>query len=390
MCCYAGHVSAGSYRINGSSGGYTSWLLCELLNRGEIDAVLHVRQRETTEDDDRLFAYSVSHSQEEICANAKSRYYPVSLADVLGLIRDNQGSYAITGVPCFIKAVRLLQLRDEALAQRIRYCIGLVCGHLKSRRFADLLGWQLGIEPGRLARIDFRHKLPDYPASRYGTRVEGLAANEQHIEAISAMGDLIGGDWGVGYFKYKACSFCDDVLAETADIAVGDAWLPQYVKDSMGANVVVVRDPKLKSITEEAIKRGDLVFDKVSADVVMHSQAAGLRDRRSGLAYRLYKTDKAGQWAPKKRVASKPYLLDRWFRKQQDLRNSLSSESHAAFERALAQGSVTAFKDELEPALSQYYAHLKRPTELIRRVLKKAVFALSHKLNFSIERTYER
>lgn len=41
---------------------------------------------------------------------------------------------------------------------------------------------------------------------------------------------------------YKACDFCDDVFAETADIALGDAWLPEYVQDGNGTNVVVTRN----------------------------------------------------------------------------------------------------------------------------------------------------
>ena len=37
--------------------------------------------------------------------------------------------------------------------------------------------------------------------------------------------------WEYGYFKYKACDFCDDIFAECADITVGDAWLSRYKKD---------------------------------------------------------------------------------------------------------------------------------------------------------------
>ena len=36
-----------------------------------------------------------------------------------------------------------------------------------------------------------------------------------------------------------ACEFCDDVVGETADMSVGDAWLPGYVSDWRGTSVVV-------------------------------------------------------------------------------------------------------------------------------------------------------
>lgn len=386
--CYAGHVAEQSYREGGSSGGYITWLLCKLLERSEVDAILHVREHEG--EGESLFTFAVSRSADDVRANAKSRYYPVTLAGVLKLVHEQPGRYAVTGAPCFIKAVRLLQLEDEILAERIKYCVGLVCGHLKSRRFADLLGWQLGIVPGSLSKIDFRDKIPDRPSSRYGVRLAGLDSRGNRLEDASPMSELIGGDWGVGYFKYRACEFCDDVMAETADVAVGDAWLPGYVKDSKGANVVVVRHPDLHRLTEQAIARGDLAFDRVDGDVVMRSQEGGLRDRRSGLAYRLHRAKEQGQWVPKKRVSPKAFRTDRWFRTQQDLRSSLVAKSHLAFERALAEGSLDAFKAELEPTLGRYYAHMRSPRELFRRAWKKLLYAVSARLNLSMERSYER
>ena len=39
---------------------------------------------------------------------------------------------------------------------------------------------------------------------------------------------LADGDWGAGFFQNPACDWCDDVVAETADIAFGDAWVEPY------------------------------------------------------------------------------------------------------------------------------------------------------------------
>ncbi|MGC9322644.1 MAG: Coenzyme F420 hydrogenase/dehydrogenase, beta subunit C-terminal domain, partial [Kosmotogaceae bacterium] len=62
--------------------------------------------------------------------------------------------------------------------------------------------------------------------------------------------DFYGYNWGYGFFKYKACDYCDDVVSETADVSVGDAWLPEYVNDSGGTNVVIVRNPVIKKIID--------------------------------------------------------------------------------------------------------------------------------------------
>lgn len=390
LACYAGHVADGNYREIGSSGGYISWLLCELLRRGEVDAVLHVHRRSIAENSDRLFTYAVSYSAEDVKANSKSFYYPVSLIDVLDLVRDQPGRYAITGVPCFIKAVRLLQTQDEMLAQRIIYCLGLVCGHLKSRYFADMLGWQLGIEPGKLTYIDFRYKIQGRSANKYGIRAEGTDQSGKKINKVTPMEGMLGADWGVGYFKYHACSYCDDVLAETADVAVGDAWLPEFVKDSKGANIIVIRDRNLQELTGEAIQHGVLEMDEVSGDLVMRSQTGGLRDRRSGLAYRLFKASRDEKWVPNKRVHGKSYQSDRWFPAQQDLREKLIEKSHMEYLKAVSQGSMEVFNTGIEPALKEYYMHQRNPLELFRRVVKKALFALGKKLKLSLARSYER
>src|SRR3546814_19586796 len=62
---------------------------------------------------------------------------------------------------------------------------------------------------------------------------------------------LVDGDWGAGFFQNRACDFCDDVVAETADIAFGDAWVEPYSSDGRGTNVVVVRSSALHAMLRE-------------------------------------------------------------------------------------------------------------------------------------------
>ncbi|WP_280807306.1 Coenzyme F420 hydrogenase/dehydrogenase, beta subunit C-terminal domain [Variovorax boronicumulans] len=95
------------------------------------------------------------------------------------------------------------------------------------------------------------------------------------------------GDWGSGFFQNEACNFCDDVVSETADIAFGDAWLEPYTSDGRGTNVVIVRSAALQALVDRGIEDGRLAPSPVDADFVARTQAAGLRQRREGLAYRL-------------------------------------------------------------------------------------------------------
>lgn len=197
-----------------------TWLLYELIRTSRVDYIINVRaESEKSSTGAPLFSYTVRNTVESIKSGAKSRYYPVELSGVLEEVLNTPGRFAIVGLPCFLKSVRLLQRNNHVLTERIQYCIGLVCGHLKSTRYSQSLAWQVGIEPNDLKSIDFRVKDPAAPANRYGTAFLSDKTNK-----VVQTNNLFGTDWSAGAFKYKACDFCDDVFAETADIVIGDAW----------------------------------------------------------------------------------------------------------------------------------------------------------------------
>ncbi len=364
-----GHVTKGDFRAIGGSGGLVTWLLDELMARDEIDGVLHVRPVER-EDDGVLFEYSISDSREQIVSAAKSRYYPIETSGVLALLTQNNKRYAFVGVPCFVKAVRLLQISRAIPEDRVRYCIGLVCGHLKSRYFAEYLAWQKGIAPNTLAAIDFRYKLLDKPASQYGFSVRKRGSDQAEIHPMSS---VRGRDWGEGMFKNPACEFCDDVLAECADIAVGDAWLPGYVDDPRGSNVAVIRNDTIDRILLEAQKRAELVLDEVTPEQVAASQDAGLRHRRQGLSHRLARRKEAGRWIPEKRVPVK--LADDPKRQRiYDLRLQIAEQGSRLFVAARRRGDLAAFERDMRPLISRYHHALKggftsRLLKKVRRLL---------------------
>src|SRR5699024_5004176 len=212
---YAGYVQEDDYRERGSSGGMGNWIAAQLLDQELVDGIIHVKS--TTDRDELLFKYDISESINDLKLGAKSKYYHIEMSEVMDLVKDNKGTYALIGIPCYIKSVRLLSEKDSVIKERIKYTIGLVCGHLKSDMFAKSMGWQLGIEPDDLKNIDFRKKLSGSKANNYGVEVTGLV-NGQEETISSPTKDLFVTNWGQGHFKYNACEFCDDVLAETADV----------------------------------------------------------------------------------------------------------------------------------------------------------------------------
>ncbi len=375
LATYAGFVREDNFRESGSSGGMVSWILCEMLKRHIIDAIVHVHPRKPDASDHRLFQYQISNSVGDIRKGAKSHYYPVEMSEVINIIRHTSQTYAIVGVPCFIKAIRLLAREDAKIRDRTQFCIGLICGHFKSTRFADMFAWQCGVAPGDLLSIDFRVKVPGRNANDYGVKVIGLQ-NGREVQCTKMNHELYGYLWGYGFFKYHACDYCDDIFAETADVALGDAWLPRYAKDYKGTNIVVIRNKLILELIERAISQNRLHLDDISANEVANSQDAGLRHRRDGLSYRLYLKDKAGQWRPPKRVRPGAEHLNDKLRKIHILRAKMAEESHLVFYEALNASSFNLFKSRMDQLLKKYnylYGRTlwKRTYLRVKRIAKK-------------------
>ena len=323
---YVGHVAINPFRPNGSSGGLTNWVAAELLSSGEVDGVAHVAPADPASG--RLFAYRISRSMDELSAGAKSRYYPVELSQILAEIRQRPGRYAVVGIPCFIKAINLLRRADPLITERLTHTLGLFCGHMKSAAMVESFAWQLGTELRRVRAIDYRIKDETRPANWYRAHLDlaGGGSAEQD------WWHLADGDWGAGFFQNPACDWCDDVVAETADIAFGDAWVQPYSSDGRGTNVVIVRSKAMKELIERGRADGRLDLEPVDAEFIVRTQAAGLRHRRDGLAYRLSWRRPQGVVPAKRVVASANLPLRR--KLVYRLRFAIARQSHAMFRLA--------------------------------------------------------
>jgi len=328
---YVGHAAEPGFRERGSSGGMVSWVAAELLRTGKVDAVAHVSPADP-KGEGRFFRYRISRSMDEIGGGAKSRYYPIELSEVLREIRATPGRYAVIGIPCFIKAINLLRENDPLIAERVTHTLGLFCGHMKSARMVESFAWQLGTELEQVRAVDYRIKDASRPANWYRAHLtlqNGEAAAQDWWH-------LVDGDWGAGFFQNSACNFCDDVVAETADIAFGDAWVEPYSSDGRGTNVVIVRSPELNSMVQGAVADGRLALDTVDAAFVEQTQAAGFRHRREGLAYRL--TWWRNGIRPRKRVAPNATGLPMRRRFVYRARAAISAQSHRVFAAARILG----------------------------------------------------
>ena len=353
LACFAGAVGEGEFREHGSSGGFGKWIGYELKRRGLVDGVVHVVADPEGAGAEVLYKYAVVEDLGEITRGSKSVYYPVEMSGVLDHVRSSGKRYAFVGVPCFIKTLRLLCRQDPVLDHAVRYCVGLVCGHLKSTFYGEMLGWQEGIEPGRLDAVDFRKKYPGATAREKGMAFT-TTENGERVEKGDIVQNYFGTRYDLGFFKYNACDYCDDVVAETADVVVGDAWLPRYVEDGRGTNVVIVRNQELLGLVETAAEEGRVSLDALTADEVAASQGGGFRHRRDGLAYRLLLKERAGEWYPPKRVEPSEDHLDESQKRKYVTRMAIATESPRAYREARQRGSYAYFEATMRRIIGLY------------------------------------
>ena len=348
-----GRVARGEEVTQSSSGGMTSWLSLKLLEAGLIDAVVHVGAVEPSGPDrGALFGFQVSTSATQLRSRRKSQYYSASFETAIQSIRGDSKRYLFIGVPCYVKAIRLLCRADAVLQGQIRFAFALVCGHMKSAAFAELMAWQVGVPPDRLRRVDFREKVPGLPSYDYNF----AAVDVDEVHHAGTSNKLMGGNWGHASVQLEACDYCDDIFGETADVVFGDAWIPRYVKAWQGTNVVLNRHAVIEQILRDGQRSGELELDALSVAELAESQAGNFRHRWDGLSVRLQDRVQAGAWVPRKRIAPGSRPVSEKRRAIVRLRQQMAQASHGLFLQAKTEGSLAIFIEAMRPMASEMNA----------------------------------
>jgi len=293
---WVGSCSDEQQRLKSASGGLATWVQRQLLRQQMVDVVISVK---SCRGPGRLFQYTVNTSEEEIELCARSAYYPVHLADVVRHILKTDARYAIIGLPCAIKGLRLAARQLPVLRERVCFHLGLVCEMNRSRGYAEYLCALAGGMPDKLEQIQFRLKSKNYSVTDYGISLEWQAEGgdlvsknirrSQYYERLNGR-----------YFVPRACSFCDDTFCETADAVFMDAWLPEC-NDYRGSSIVVVREPHIAEMVERGVADHELRIKPVSIETALQSQVSVIRKKRGMINYVSAFAKKKGQCVPQKR-----------------------------------------------------------------------------------------
>lgn len=340
---YAWHVSEWSFREKWSSGWLWTWILKEMLSINKVDKVIHVQWT----DNEVLFEYSVSDSVENLRKWAKSKYYPITLFWMLSYIQKNDYNYMVVWIPCFLKALRLYSEKNSIIKSRVKFTLWLVCWHLKSQKFWEMLAWQVGVKKWDIKAIDFREKNLNKSADSYNFS----ATNKKWEKYEKNMKELFWWNWGANFFKYKACDYCDDTFAEVADVMIWDAWIPPYSKESLWNNILITRNKEIEEVVLKWIQENRLKLDTISYEQIIASQKAWINHKNTWLAYRLKYTKEKIE----KRVTPSNKDVTLFYKCIFRLRVILRDYSHMFYLYAEKMWSFWIFKILISPILLLYY-----------------------------------
>lgn len=348
---YAGYSK--QFRETSSSGGIATYIFKMLLEQKIVDNLFIVKEV------DGQYAYQFFSNVEEITQISKTRYTPVTLEKLFQELSKVDGKVAVSGVACFVKAIRLKQMYDPVLKEKIAFIVGIICGGLKSRYYTDYLAQEAGCK-SEYSHAQYRVKNKESHALDYKFSCIEKSDKRIHMVDMQSLGDM----WGTGLFKSNACDFCDDVLTELADVSLGDAWISPYDKSGLGNSIIITRSPIADSLIQSGLNNSDLVLDSVDENAIIASQQGSFNHRQNGLLYRLSVFHNRGKETPHKR--------QRVLKRQNILVNSVQKHRLITRQKSLEVWKETLdalrFREKMHPYLQSLRNHTQMSHKYARLV----------------------
>jgi len=266
--CYIGYATDYDIRYNSASGGLVTALLIFALEQGLIDGALVTRMSENNPLEPQPF---IATTEEEIISAAKSKYCPVPANIALRSILEQDGRFAVVGLPCHIHGIRKAAASNKKLRERIVLHLGIFCSHTNSFGMTDFVLHKYGVNKEDIARLDYRGE--GWPGSMTIHLKNGTKKLIPHDDSIAPH--------VFGFFTPARCTLCCDLVSELADISCGDAWLPEIVaRDKVGTSIVISQTETGEAICQQAIAKRYIELEEISSEKVKQWAMSKKRDMR--------------------------------------------------------------------------------------------------------------
>ncbi|MCC5982598.1 MAG: Coenzyme F420 hydrogenase/dehydrogenase, beta subunit C-terminal domain [Oceanicaulis sp.] len=251
-------------RDRAASGGTTSALLIHMLETGAIDGAIVCR---TFIEEGKVRAHFVlAHTREDILAARGSKYVETKfLREVLPILEQNEGRFAVCGLPCDITNLKRWEEKNPKLAGKVALRLAFLCGHNSRKELIDHITCQLCTKAGgdcQLTDYEFR-------TGHWRGELEARFDNGQTIRKPFA---FFSDYRNLYFFAERKCVACIDHFGYDADIALGDVWLYSLRDDPMKHTGILVRTERAEAAFN-ALKDAGLVHgEEITREMILDGQ----------------------------------------------------------------------------------------------------------------------
>ena len=268
--CYIGHATDYRIRYNSSSGGVLSALLIFALKQGIIDGALVTKMSQHEPFTPEVF---VARSEEEIVSALGSKYCPVPVNIGLKKILNEEGRFAIVGLPCHIHGVRKLETINKKLQRMIALHLGLFCSNNVTFLGTEYFLQKWGVKKEDVKKLSYRGT--GWPGKIV---VQFKDGKRKIIPRGTAEKSFLYRCLFSSSFHYDfmptRCLLCRDQTCELSDISFGDPWLPELLREEkIGKSLILSRSKTGEEILKKAATKGTIELVKKSGKKLSEAQS---------------------------------------------------------------------------------------------------------------------
>ena len=267
--CYIGHATDYEIRYNSASGGLVTALLIFALEEGIIDGALVTKMSQQNPLEPEVF---IARTKEEIISASGSKYCPVPANIGLKDILNEDGKFAVVGLPCHIHGVRKAEIINKKLRDRIVLHLGIFCANSVTFLGTEYFFQRYGIKKEEITKLKYRGK--GWPGMiivslKNGTKkIIPRGITEKSIFRSIHFYSSFHYD-----FMPQRCLLCCDLTCELSDISFADAWLPELLEnEKIGKSLIISRNKIGEEILQKALSRGKIELDKINSDKLSQAQ----------------------------------------------------------------------------------------------------------------------
>ncbi len=265
LSTHLAYASDKEVRKEAASGGATSALLIHALESNVIDGAIVCN---SFIDNGKVRArFEIARSRADILAARGSKYVETKfLREVLPLLRNNDGKYAVCGLPCDISNLKRWEKKEPELKSKVALRVSFLCGHNSRKELIDGVTRKLQQEQGaekKLTQFKFRtgHWRGDLEA-----RYDDNTTVKKRFSYFSDYRNL-------SFFCEKKCVACIDHFGFHADISFGDVWLYSLKNNPLKHGCVVIRSNRGQQLFDQAIGSNALKSEQVERRLILDGQS---------------------------------------------------------------------------------------------------------------------